>query len=123
MDLMAIIFLPPIVAFLALVFWSPGAGYLASLALVVGLSVITAVDASTSKASGPDDWYHGIHALPAMACLAIALGISIAQGIRWWRERQGLPGRYVLWLVLVGAVGVLLGAVGMPLIAVLGQNF
>ena len=105
MDLIAFLIAPPIIAFIFLATFPANHSFLGALAvfaLVWGLAAASIFP--IGPPSGPDDWFHGIETVPLFGSLAAAVFCVIAQGIRWWRIKQGKKPYYIVILIVLGII-------------------
>lgn len=90
MDLLIILFTPPILAYLALTFLPVGRLALVGCIIAIALCLLAAmVIFPIGPASGPNDWFHGIEVLPFTGAVIVVTCVSLLQAIRWHRSRQG----------------------------------
>ena len=90
MDLIIVLFTPPILAYLALAFLPAGPPALAGCVIATILCLLAALAIfPIGPASGPDDWFHGIEVLPFTGAVIVVFCVSLLQAIRWYRARQG----------------------------------
>jgi hypothetical protein len=109
MDLLALIFMPPIGMFVILAVLP--AGRVAAIGFAVAATLIGATAAVTfplGPAQGPDDWYHGIEILPFSGMCAAWVLTGLAQLWRWARLRTGQRPHYLLVLLGMTALVVVL---------------
>lgn len=103
MDFVLLLFGPPILVAVMLAPLPAGRPFLIGLGCFAALWALLAFSIfPVAPASGPDDWYAGIETVPFFIGLAVAAAISLAQGLRWWRKRNGKKPRYILILIGVG---------------------
>ena len=95
MDLMIVLFAPPILAYLALTFLPVGLPALAGCVIAASFCLVAAMAIFPIRSSnGPDDWFRGIEVLPFTGAVIVVTCVSLLQAIRWHRARRGKPTFY-----------------------------